>query len=688
MSGRLVVASCALALLAWSYTGNGLSAQVQADSVRGHEDETAGLEEGQERLLEAAADASDEGQTSELLESYRRHPLNLNTATASELENLPGVSPALAHAMVTYRREQPFKNVRELLQVPGVTREIFVWLTDYVTVAEEPTVYGGSYRSRVRRSMDLSRDFEAGRYDGNAFQTYHRSDFYFRREQDGGRPLVVNGTILVEKDPGERSWVDHAVGHVDVRNAPLVRRAVVGHYQLEFGQALSLWGSRGLSKGSETIQTVRRTGRGLVPYRSAGEGGALLGVAATLDLDYWRVLRPMDVTLFYSHANYDASFNTNRTVNGLLEDGLHRDSSESARKDYVLETMGGLNVDYRWGSSSVGWTHYTAQYDHRFVVRDIIRSRYNFSGTRNRVTGLHYNIYRGRSNWFGEAALDRSGDRAFNAGWFHDFGPIETVVLYRNYSRSFQNLHGFAFGEQNGKTQNEEGLYTGVRCSPQRGTRVTMYYDIYRFPWRTFDVPRPVTGDDFFVQVEQNMLQGLRFSGRFKQERKDAAFQTMDEYGRSISVVEKERTRRLRYQLEYDVSREVRLRSRVEHVWYRVMERSGTDEPGVLMYEDVRIEPSRSWTVYGRVSVFGTESSHSAIYEYENDIDGVSTNAMFSGKGTRWYVMIRRRLGQRGSLAIKYWELYRDDVDEIGSGGDSVPGRVLRKVSMSLDMSF
>jgi hypothetical protein len=61
---------------------------------------------------------------------------------------------------------------------------------------------------------------------------------------------------------------------------------------------------------------------------------------------------------------------------------------------------------------------------------------------------------------------------------------------------------------------------------------------------------------------------------------------------------------------------------------------------------------------------------------------------MFSGKGTRWYVMIRRRLGQRGSLAIKYWELYRDDVDEIGSGGDSVPGRVLRKVSMSLDMSF
>ena len=48
-------------------------------------------------------------------------PVDLNTATAAQLDTLPGVGPATASAILTYRsRHGRFKSVTELLEVPGI----------------------------------------------------------------------------------------------------------------------------------------------------------------------------------------------------------------------------------------------------------------------------------------------------------------------------------------------------------------------------------------------------------------------------------------------------------------------------------------------------------------------------------------------------------------------------------------
>jgi competence protein ComEA len=47
--------------------------------------------------------------------------LNLNTATAPELELLPGIGPALAQSIVAYRDAHgPFNDIEDLLDVPGI----------------------------------------------------------------------------------------------------------------------------------------------------------------------------------------------------------------------------------------------------------------------------------------------------------------------------------------------------------------------------------------------------------------------------------------------------------------------------------------------------------------------------------------------------------------------------------------
>ena len=46
--------------------------------------------------------------------------VNINTATAAELELLPGIGPSKAEAILAYRRRHPFRTVAELGRVKGI----------------------------------------------------------------------------------------------------------------------------------------------------------------------------------------------------------------------------------------------------------------------------------------------------------------------------------------------------------------------------------------------------------------------------------------------------------------------------------------------------------------------------------------------------------------------------------------
>jgi competence protein ComEA len=62
-------------------------------------------------------------------------PLNINSATAAELESLPGVGPVLAQRIVDYRDEHGgFRTVDELRDVPGIGDTTFRELESRVTV--------------------------------------------------------------------------------------------------------------------------------------------------------------------------------------------------------------------------------------------------------------------------------------------------------------------------------------------------------------------------------------------------------------------------------------------------------------------------------------------------------------------------------------------------------------------------
>ncbi len=64
-------------------------------------------------------------------------PLNLNTATAEELETLPGIGEELARRILAYRTERGgFESIEELLNISGIGEKKLEDLRQRVTVEE------------------------------------------------------------------------------------------------------------------------------------------------------------------------------------------------------------------------------------------------------------------------------------------------------------------------------------------------------------------------------------------------------------------------------------------------------------------------------------------------------------------------------------------------------------------------
>ena len=72
----------------------------------------------------------------------RKHPpavpVDLNAATVEQLQELPGIGPSTAQAIVNFRQKSgPFKRAEDLLAIHGISKAKFEKLRPYIVVKPE-----------------------------------------------------------------------------------------------------------------------------------------------------------------------------------------------------------------------------------------------------------------------------------------------------------------------------------------------------------------------------------------------------------------------------------------------------------------------------------------------------------------------------------------------------------------------
>jgi competence protein ComEA len=66
-------------------------------------------------------------------------PVDINAATAAQLETLPRIGPQIARRIVDFREKNgPFRKIEDLMKVRGIGEKVFEGLKDRITVGSPP----------------------------------------------------------------------------------------------------------------------------------------------------------------------------------------------------------------------------------------------------------------------------------------------------------------------------------------------------------------------------------------------------------------------------------------------------------------------------------------------------------------------------------------------------------------------
>lgn len=668
-----------------------------AESAYAQQDTSATrVEEQLEKAFEEL-DSEETGEAGEqltqFLEDLAANPVNINSGGLDDLLQVPGINLKIARAIIGFRSSKPFEDKSELLEVQGIGEATYQRMAPYITIGGVESRFRDMYTrpeywmanqkvevfSRYQQNLQMREGFRqpdsAGGYLGSPVKYYQR----FRLTSNH---LSLN--LTQEKDPGETlqgvTGFDYNSGHIALTDNGKLKDFVIGDYSLSFGQGLVLWTGGAFGKGREVTGTISKNERGVKAYSSAQETDFFRGVAATYG-------EKLEITTFYSNRARTASVISGDTTRFPTSTGFHRTENELERKNNIDQMVMGGRARLDTPVGLIGVSGYYNEFSSYIAKGTSLNNLYDFEGSENSVIGIDYRGLAGNAFIFGEMARSQNGGLGTVVGIEAPVAENTDLALsYRNYQKDFQSFLSSGFGERSSAPQNEEGFYVGARH--QLNSRVTLsgYFDQYRFASPSFGTSQATGGFDMLGLAEVELTSKLNVYLLLRNEIQDEEFEVINARGVQQLILGKEKRASIRANFEYQVSSDVRLRSRIELV--RNKEAGGIWEKGFLMYQDIRLEPTDALRIDGRVSVFDTESFATRVYQFESDLLYVLSNIVLYDQGQRAYVTVKYELTKLLDIWFKYGITIFENTQSIGSGLSEIKGSIRNSVGLQIRLQL
>ena len=637
----------------------------------------------------------------ELYESFMNnilHPVNLNSAGVDELRSLMLLSEIQINDILNYRDEYgAFVTVRELYAIPSIDEQTINAIAPFVQVSSVEYEFHNKGLARNELLMRYTSVLEEKRgyrpsadsaqtsaYAGDPGRIFSRFHSY--------KPGYYSFSLLAEKDPGESlRWdsdenqygFDFYSFNLTLEDKGNFKQIVIGDYQIEAGEQLILGSGLFFGKGAETINTVKRSSRGIRPYRSVLEHSFLRGLAFTYELPDIN----LQITPFYSRRNHSASQKIIRkdsvnevTVSNLRTSGLHRTASEVAGRNSLIENTYGINVDFHNDANSlnIGGSFIHSAFDKPFVPADQPFRNFSFNGIENYNGSLYFNYLYKNIYFFAEGAMAKSMGKALVGGMITRINDQwQSSLVYRKYDRDFHTFYGTGFSESG--SNNEEGIYWGLKWKYSSKLEATAFVDVYRFPWLRFRTDAPSRGVESLLRINYTINPTFKFFAQYRYKSRGIN-NTIQQNLSQLSQDQRDN-----YVLHFNIVPEewMDLKTRISWSQYQL---SGNTS-GVAFAQDANLYWNKI-KLYSRMAIFNTDDFNNRQYFYENDLlYAFSIPALF-GRGVRYYCMVRIDITKDITFWTKFSRTRFTDREILGTGNEEISGNKRSELRFQLRYTF
>ena len=627
------------------------------------------------------------------LEEKIQHPVNINSATISELQELYVLSEFQVFSILEFRRKYGlFLSLNELQLIPGIHNETIQLIRPMICLNEIPVMisdasnYKPSINQKILLRTSISHPFKSGNYQNqDSLKTFHGKPFSGLLKYEMERKGFFRVGLTMEKDPGEKiAWeknqrgADFTSGYLELYNKGPFKKIIAGDFRLATGNGLVYGYGRA---GKSSAIHIKQNANGIKKYSSSAEYGFMRGIAADVGIKNFR-------SIFYvSSLCTDASFETveeKSIISTLINSGLHRNDDEISKKNNVKQMNWGGSLIFESNHLDMGYNFSKTHFDKELKYR-ILPNRYSKTGLDNSFVEQSF-FYAGRYGNVmigGEIALDENWHPATIHNLSAQLHPLISLQLsYRNYHPSYQSFKASSLAESGG-ISNETGFYAGSIFYPMRFLKISFYTDKYRFPWYTYASNMPYHGKDYLIKTDFIFNHDMEMFILYK---KEYSFINIDNESLMVNKMKKQLSQRIVFQCKYNFSMKFSLRTKIE---VKTSKEPGEKWQGSFMAQDINLKLLQNKLIINaRYALFDVPDWSVRIYSWESDVFSAFSSPLFYRRGSRTNMVFKLNLGDKLDLWMKYAQTNYSSEVISGTGTDKRIGKCFREMKIQMNLKF
>ena len=575
-------------------------------------------------------------------------PLNINTLTPEDLYLIPGINRDQIDDIIKYRdRYGEFRTIEELALIESIDKPLRLFLCNFIVA--EPRIKGKWYSRPTLDSILKKGHGEVQTYiniplyeregDKNGYLGYKYKynikltgkfsgniKYGFCASQDAGEPLFANKN---------KCGTDYYSFYVKVNNIGTLKTIVLGQYKIKFGMGLIQNNCFGYGK-QIMLSSMNNYDATITGHSARSDGEHFCGVANTFDFSKKGSINKWTLTSFWSYRKIDATLNKDGSISTISTTGYHRTPTEMEKKNNSSSLNAGTHINYKRNELYIGASMVYNWFDRPLnpnptnnpqSYRTYYAQGYDFWNA-----SINYGYISGKISFSGETATGSCNSVAtINSLEAKVHKDITVNAVQRFYSYKYYAINAKAFND-GGYTQNESGIYAGVKWIATKRLTIDAYSDLSYFPWLKYYTNGSSYSFDNNISLKYDKDKWIiqaKYKFRIRQRNNSEKTYIINRYSNKLRLSFQRISESVSTSTIIDLSR---------------FSYSDNRSYGYSITQNMSIQAHKKATFYAFASYFNTDDNNSSVYLSERAIPGAYYSSSFYGRGIRFSSIVKSTL--------------------------------------------